>query len=144
MFSCEFYEISHNTFIKEPFGWLLLHKWLSCFQKQPPEVLYVKRCSASALRGFLSQNKRLWHRRFPVNFVKFLRTPSLQNTFLTEHLWRTASMFSKIMSHIFSGWVFFRLNLKTGNKSELNILNPQPKVYFQPSQTSARELFLQK
>ena len=25
--------------------------------------------------------KRFWHRRFPVNFVKFLRTP-----FLTEHL----------------------------------------------------------
>ena len=23
---------------------------------------------------------RLWHRRFPVNFVKFLRTPFLQNT----------------------------------------------------------------
>ena len=26
--------------------------------------------------------KRLWHRCFPVNFVKFLQTP-----FLTEHLW---------------------------------------------------------
>ena len=26
--------------------------------------------------------KRLWHRCFPVSFVKFLRTP-----FLTEHLW---------------------------------------------------------
>ena len=26
--------------------------------------------------------KRPWHRRFPVNFPKFLRTP-----FLTEHLW---------------------------------------------------------
>ena len=26
--------------------------------------------------------KRLWHRCFPVNFAKFLRTP-----FLTEHLW---------------------------------------------------------
>ena len=24
--------------------------------------------------------KRLWHRRFPVNFAKFLRTPLLQNT----------------------------------------------------------------
>ena len=24
--------------------------------------------------------KRLWHRCFPVNFVKFLRTPFLQNT----------------------------------------------------------------
>ena len=25
-------------------------------------------------------NKRLWHRCFPINFVKFLRTPFLQNT----------------------------------------------------------------
>ena len=25
--------------------------------------------------------KRLWHRFFPVNFAKFLRTPFLQNTF---------------------------------------------------------------
>ena len=30
--------------------------------------------------------KSLWHRRFPVNFAKFLRTP-----FLTEHFWTTAS-----------------------------------------------------
>ena len=47
-----------------------------------------------------------------------------KNGFFTEHLWKTSSIFSKKMSHIFSGWVFFRLNLKTGNKSELNILNP--------------------
>ena len=32
--------------------------------------------------------KRLWHRHFPVNFTKFLRTP-----FFTEHLWVTASDF---------------------------------------------------
>ena len=30
--------------------------------------------------------KTLWHKCFPVNFEKFLRTP-----FLTEHLWATAS-----------------------------------------------------
>ena len=68
-------------------------------QKQPPEVFYKK----GVLRNFtkftgkhlcqsLSFNKvadlrpatllkkRLWHRCFPVNFVKFLRTPFLQNT----------------------------------------------------------------
>ena len=28
----------------------------------------------------LSVTKRLWHRCFPVNFVKFLRTPFLQNS----------------------------------------------------------------
>ena len=48
------------------------------------------------------------------------------------------------MPQIFSGWVFSRLNLKTGNKSELNILNTYPEVYFQSSQASAMELFLRK
>ena len=33
-------------------------------------------------RPATSLKKRLWHRCFPENFVKFLRTP-----FLTEHLW---------------------------------------------------------
>ena len=69
-------------------------------QKQPLEVFYKK----SVLRNFakftgknLRQNlflnkvaglrpatllkKRLWHRCFTVNFVKFLRTPFLQNTY---------------------------------------------------------------
>ena len=32
---------------------------------------------------------RLWHRCFPVNFAKFLRTP-----FVTEHVWTTASKIS--------------------------------------------------
>ena len=35
--------------------------------------------------------QRLWHRCFPANFAKFLRTPFLQNTFFTEHLQATAS-----------------------------------------------------
>ena len=38
--------------------------------------------------------KRLWYRCFPVNFVKFLRTP------FTEHLWTTATLF---FSYLFSG-----------------------------------------
>ena len=40
-------------------------------------------CKKGVLRFFLIQlqAKRLWHRCFPVNFEKFLRTPSL-----TEHL----------------------------------------------------------
>ena len=41
MFSFEFYEISRNTISKELFGRLFLRKYLSCFQKQPPEVFYV-------------------------------------------------------------------------------------------------------
>ena len=34
------------------------------------------------LRPATLLKKRLWHRCFPVNFAKYLRTP-----FLTEHLW---------------------------------------------------------
>ena len=45
----------------------------------------------AGLRPATLLKKRLWHRCFPVNFVKFLRTPFLQNTFFTEHLWTTAS-----------------------------------------------------
>ena len=36
--------------------------------------------------------KRLWHRCFPLNVAKFLRTP-----FLTEHLWATAAETSSVL-----------------------------------------------
>ena len=60
-------------------------------RKQPPEVFCKKRCSAKFIGKHLCQSlflikllasrpKRLWHRCFPVNFVKFLRIPLLQNT----------------------------------------------------------------
>ena len=34
----------------------------------------------ASLRSATLLKKRLWHRCFPVNFVKFLRTPVLKNT----------------------------------------------------------------
>ena len=52
-------------------------------QKQPPEVFYEKRCSEKfhkIQRSLFLVKKRLWHRFFPVNFARFLRTPFLQNT----------------------------------------------------------------
>ena len=68
-------------------------------QKQPPEVFYKKGVprnfvksteknlchnlflnKVAGLRTATSLKKRLWHRCFPVNFVKFLRTHFLQNT----------------------------------------------------------------
>ena len=69
-------------------------------QKQPAEVFFMKICSsdfrkihrkipvpesfliklqALGLRPGTLLTKRLWYRYFPVNFVKFLRTPFLQN-----------------------------------------------------------------
>ena len=44
----------------------------------------------AGLRPTTLLKKRLWHRCFPVNFVKFVRTPCF-----TEHLWTTASESSK-------------------------------------------------
>ena len=44
-------------------------------QKQPPELQLGKKKRPATLLI-----KRLWHRCFPVNFAKFLRTCSLQNT----------------------------------------------------------------
>ena len=69
-------------------------------QKQPPEVFYKKGVprnfakftgknlchnlflnKVAGLRTATLLKRRLWHRCFPVNFVKFLRTLFLQNTF---------------------------------------------------------------
>ena len=62
-------------------------KDLGVLQKQAPEVFCKKRCSWKfhKIHGKTSMpatllKKRLWHRCFPVNFVKFLRAPFLQNT----------------------------------------------------------------
>ena len=57
---------------------LLLIPKLNELQKQPPEVFCKKRCSYTAPATLLK--KGLWHRCFPVNFAKFLRTTFSQNT----------------------------------------------------------------
>ena len=81
---------------------ILLLRWQSVFlkityfhaQKQPPEVfLFYKKgvlrnfakftekhlCQSLFLLKFI--RPQAWHRCFPVNFAKFLRTAFLQNTF---------------------------------------------------------------
>ena len=50
--------------------------------------------------------KRLWHRCFPVNFAKFLRTPFLQNTSGWLLLFKMA--LSNFNTRIFSTFVFFQ------------------------------------
>ena len=44
-----------------------------------PIADYLKKYIDRGLRPATLLKKRLWHRCFPVNFVKFLRTPFLQN-----------------------------------------------------------------
>ena len=72
---------------------------VSVFQKQPLEVFYNKSVvrnfakftwkhlspsllfnKVAGLRPTVLFKKRFWHRCFPVNFAKFLRTPFLKNT----------------------------------------------------------------
>ena len=83
----------------EKYYWMTGSKHDIQIQKQPPEVFYKKGVprnfakftgknpchntflnKVAGLRTATLLKKRLWHRCFPVNFVKFLRTPFLQNT----------------------------------------------------------------
>ena len=43
-FFCELCKISHNTFLKEPFGRLLLHKHSFCLLSQHDALPFQKRC----------------------------------------------------------------------------------------------------
>ena len=57
-------------------------KFRKIHRKTPvPESLFIIKLQPATLL-----KKKLWHRRFPVNFAKFLRTP-----FFTDHFWATAS-----------------------------------------------------
>ena len=59
-------------------------KFWKTHRKTPvPESLFNK----VAGLGLLLYQKEAWHRRFHVNFAKFLRTP-----FLTEHLLAASEM----------------------------------------------------
>ena len=100
------------------------------FQKQPPELF----CTKGVLRNFTKfagkymcqslffskvadlrpatlLKKRLRHRCFPVSFVKFLRTPFVQNTserllleFENEKQFQVVKKYSKIICN----WSFFQ------------------------------------
>ena len=52
MFFCEFWEISHKTFFKEPFGRLLLHKHSFCLLSQHDLVPFQKRCPTYFPAGY--------------------------------------------------------------------------------------------
>ena len=49
----------------------------------------IKRCfmKKDVFKNFAKLKLRLWHRYFPVNFAKFLRT-----SFVIDHLWMAASL----------------------------------------------------
>ena len=104
--SLKMYIIDNGNISSEHLNSSCLHQNKVKLQKQPPLAFYKKRCSfrnftkfteklmcqslffnkVACLRHATLLEVRLWHRRFPVNFVKFLRT-----LFFTEHLWMPAS-----------------------------------------------------
>ena len=84
--------------VKGVSGWVSLLKYYEILQKQPSEMFYKKgvlenfaKFTGKRLCHSIFFNKvadlspatlfqkRLWHRCFPVNFAKFLRTPFSQN-----------------------------------------------------------------
>ena len=96
-------EFKRDTWERSPLFWFnqSISRWIFFFQKQPPKVFSKKgvlrnfeKFTGKHLRQCLFFNKvtrlmpstllktRLWHRCFPVNFVKCSRTP-----FLIEHIW---------------------------------------------------------
>ena len=59
--------------------------WIKKPCRKFPEQWNQRLRSRRSLRPATLLKKGLWHRCFPVNFVKFLRTP-----FFTDYLWMTA------------------------------------------------------
>ena len=69
-------------FVTEPW-WLpvLGRKITNCQEKSSFKSFKPPEAATGGLRPAILLKKRLWHKCFPVNFVKFLRTP-----FFIEHL----------------------------------------------------------
>ena len=65
---------------------MFLKNWQNSQENTCARVTFFNKVTGLRLTTLLK--KRLWHRCFSVNFVKFLRTPFLQNTFgqLLMHL----------------------------------------------------------
>ena len=66
----------------------------------------------AGLRPATLLKKRVWHRHFPVDFAKFLRTPFLQNT--PGH-WTTASVLNVNLIQGF--WLYLKITCKNQSKT---------------------------
>ena len=79
---CQIFSLIFFLSVMSSFGgswswiWPTDKKWL---RKQPPKVFYRNRCF-QIFRKIHRETQGLWHRCFSISFVKFLRTPFLQNT----------------------------------------------------------------
>ena len=85
----------NSTFFSEQLTAFQVWLAMGSVERKPPEqlpiVLQVGISKCHYFRMFAYRRFRLWHRCFPVTFVKFLRTPFLQNTAGQLLLWVTLS-----------------------------------------------------
>ena len=85
--------VSTKKFQKHLFGDILQNRVVKIFAKFTEQhlcwSLFLIKLQPSGLELFLK--KKLQHRCFPLNFVKFIRTP-----FFTEHLQTTASEICRV------------------------------------------------
>ena len=82
------------------------------------QSLYFNKVSGLGAETLLK--KRLWHRCFPVNFVKFLRTP-----FFIEHLWWLLLFVSSISLEEQSEGTFTAKRWQLRNNNALRSLKPR-------------------
>ena len=107
-FPVNFAKVLRTPFFLEHLRWLLLcnsteYEWTNMvFTIGSRIVVYAEqfpvRVTISSylyMRPATLLKKRLWRRCFPVNFVKFLRTPFLQNTSGRLLLYKISSYFLK-------------------------------------------------
>ena len=92
--------------------------------------------------------KRLWHRCFPVNFMKFLRTPFLQNTsgrllLFVQNVYYLKNIWSAniIKPNVDWRYSFYILLDRTQNTSSMSILTPRRKHSFNSSYQSSSSNF---
>ena len=85
----------------------VLRNFTKFIGKQLCHCLFFKK--VAGLRPATMLKKRLWHRYFPVNFAKFLRTPSLQNIsgrlLLIVHKWWLSLSKKQVDKCLYSLWL---------------------------------------
>ena len=87
--SCESFELSRNTYVEEHPRTAASIYWLGIGITCKKIFCYMRDSCYSVQVVYCLLKKRLWHKCFPVNLVKFLRT-----LFFTEHLWWLFFVFS--------------------------------------------------
>ena len=92
------YNVYGNKLVVKIHTYVKKRNYFAFIQKVRPEIFYkidvLKHFRSSRpvrLRPATLLKMRLWHRCFPVNFAKFLRT-----SYFTEHLWWLLLTFCKI------------------------------------------------